>query len=97
MRKRFLIVLCLLFILILPVTVSADCMGVSFFDNFILRGSNTVVLYSGTAPLVKIDVDCTVQPTSNIRLLRNYLCDGDDILIDDSTCKIITVKSPSEY
>jgi hypothetical protein len=97
MQRRFLILLCVFSILILPDAVSADCIGVSFFDNFIIQADDTVILYNGTVALVKLTVDCNVEPSSKIRLLRNYLCGGDNILIDDSTCKIVSVKSPSEY
>ena len=97
MQRRFLILLCLFSLLILPGAVSADCIGVSFFDNFIIQEDDTVILYNGQVALVKLDLDCNVEPSSKIRLLRNYLCSGDNILIDDSNCKIVSVRSPSEY
>lgn len=97
MKRRFLILLCMFSVLILPGAVSADCIGVSFFDNFIIQEDGAIILYNGMAPVVKLSLDCNVEPSSNIRLLRNYLCSGDNILVDNSNCKIVSVRSPSEY
>jgi hypothetical protein len=88
MRRNFLMLLCLFFLLVLPNVVSADCMKVGSFDNFIVKDGSTIMLYNGSVPIVKIEVDCTVLPTSTIRLLKEYLCDDDEILIDGSTCNI---------
>lgn len=95
MRRNFLILLCLFFLLILPNVVTADCMSVGNFDNFIVK-DDTIILYSGHDPLVKIEVNCEVLPTSKIRLLKSYLCDDDDIMIDDSTCSMISLESANE-
>jgi hypothetical protein len=94
MKRAALILFCLSCTWILPGAVSADCIAVTYFDNFIIQGDRTVILYNGMAALVKMDVDCSVQTTSRIRLLKNYLCSGDDILIDDSACKIISLTAP---
>lgn len=96
MKKYFLVLLWLFFLLILPDVVSADCMSVGPFDNFIVQGDDTVILYNGSVALVKIEVDCGVQPKSKIRLLKSYCCDGDDIMIDDSTCTIMSLQSSSD-
>jgi hypothetical protein len=97
MKKIMLILLCLVTTSILPNAVSADCILVEYFDNFIIREDNTVILYNGSVGLVKIDLECSVQPESKIRLLKNYLCNGDNILIDDSTCMMVSVTSPNDY
>jgi len=96
MKRNFLIMRCLFFLLVLPGVVSADCTSVGPFDNFVVREDHTVILYNGSVALIEIEVDCSVQPKSKIRLLKNYCCDGDDILIDDSTCSIMSLKSLSE-
>ena len=93
MKRNFLIMLCLFFLLVLPKVASADCLSVGPFDNFIVQGDDTVILYYGSVALVQIELNCSVNPKSKIRLLKNYCCDGDDIMIDDSTCSIITLKS----
>jgi hypothetical protein len=96
MKRNFLILIGLLSILILPGRVSADCMSVGPFDNFILQGDDTVILTSGGQALVKIDTNCTIYEKSRVRLLKNYICDGDDIMIDGSACNIVSLTSANE-
>jgi hypothetical protein len=97
MQRMILILLCLLATSIVPGKVSADCIMVEVFDNFIIQKDDTIILYNGSAARVKIDVECNVEPESRIRLLKNYLCNGDNILVDDSTCRMVSVTSPNEY
>ena len=92
MQRCFLILLCL-FSLCMPAPASANCMSI-YFDNFYIQQNGTVVLYNGSAPVAKLDLDCIINPDSRIRLLKNYLCDSDEILVDDSSCKVISVTAP---
>ncbi len=96
MRKDKLMLLSLLFLLFLPGAASADCISVGNFDNFVLVGDDTVILYDGGAAVVKIETNCTVYEKSKVRLLKNYICDGDDIRIDDKTCNMASVSSANE-
>ncbi len=96
MKRSYLILVGLFFILILPGRVSADCMSVGPFDNFILQGDDTVILTSAGQALVKIETNCTVYEKSKVRLLKNYICDGDTIMIDDKNCTMVTVSSVNE-
>lgn len=95
--------LCLFCILTMPDAASADCISIGYFDHFvILRDGtvvpegNTVILYDGPVVLVTLDMDCTVRQGSRIRLLKNFACDGDDVLVDDSPCRIMVVRSPTK-
>ncbi len=97
MQRRFLALICLTCMWMAPDGVLADCMGISYFDNFTVLECNTsVVLYDGPVVVAKIDLDCVVRQSSRIRLLKNYVCDGDDILIDDTRCRIMVVTSPTK-
>ena len=96
MKIFFLILIGLLSILILPGRVSADCMSVGPFDNFILQGDDTVILTSGGQALVKIETNCTIYEKSRVRLLKNYICDGETIMVDDKNCTMVTVSSANE-
>ncbi len=99
MLRKNQILICLfslLVLLVLPPVASADCILVDNFDTFGVQGDG-IVLYSGSTPLVKIQTDCTVYEESKITLLKNYLCDGDGIRIDGSTCLIVDVTSAREY
>jgi len=85
--------LCLGSVLLVPNLSLAECTSIGGFTNFSLVGNNTVVLYAGASPVARFDVlDCSVQPTSNIQLIKSDVCDGDEILIDGSRCTIMEIK-----
>jgi hypothetical protein len=39
--------------------------------------------------------DCTVNPSSTIRLTKHYLCDEDSLIIDGQECVIMSLTSAS--
>ena len=92
MKRNILILLCLGILLVLPNLVLADCADLGGFNSFSVSG-NTVTLYSGTTPFVRFDVQCDIQPTSRLQLIKGYVCDGDEVLIDGSRCTILNVNS----
>ena len=96
MRKAILLVNFLFLFLAIPPAVQADCIKVGGFDGFALAGDDTVILYRGGAAVVKIETNCTVYEKSRIRLPKDYICDGDEIMIDDKTCNMVTVSSTNE-
>ncbi len=96
MKRRLRILLYALFVFLSPGIAGADCVSVRYFNNFYVLADGTLVLYYFSYPLAYIDLqDCTVEPTSEIRLLSGYICDNDHILIDGDVCTIMTVTLPS--
>jgi hypothetical protein len=93
MKRNFLILVFLFILLILPNLLLADCIPVGQFNNVLVEGK-TVTLYLGNVPIVKFDVDCSVSSASKIRLLKDSVCDGDDIEIDGRKCSILIAKLP---
>ncbi len=94
MKRNFLILVFLFFLLILPDLLLADCVPVPQFNNFTVQSDREVTLYYFEIPIVKFWVDCSVGPTSIIRLLKDSVCDEDRIEIDGEKCSVITAKSP---
>ncbi len=93
MKTYIFIVLCFAIFMGLPSLTMADCADMQWFNGFSLTG-NTVTLYAGSRPFVKFDVQsCDIKPTSELRLIKGYVCDGDEILIDGYRCTILDVKS----
>ncbi|HVP79014.1 MAG TPA: hypothetical protein VMV04_14095 [Thermodesulfobacteriota bacterium] len=90
MKKSILILACIGVLGVLPNLVLADCGDIGGFSNFSVSG-NTVTLYSGSTPFIKFDVQCSIQPNSNLQLVKAYVCDGDEILVDGSRCTILNV------
>ena len=94
MKKNLLILVGIGILLLLPTLVLADCDDLGGFTNFVLQGSNTVVLYAGSTPMGQFDVQsCNVTSTSSILLLKTMVCDGDEVKIDGSRCTVMNVKS----
>jgi hypothetical protein len=93
MKKKIFLVLCCGIFFLLPNLSSAECMDIGYFNSFTLEGFNTVVLYYGSMPVARFDVEnCNVQPSSKIQLLKSYVCDGDEIMIDGKRCVMMQIK-----
>ncbi len=94
MKRDIVVLLCLGFLLLSPQAALADCANFASFTSFYVPQGSTVILYSGAVPIAQFDVpDCLVLPTSQIQLLKGYMCDGDELLIDDVRCIIIAVRA----
>ncbi len=71
----------------------AECTSIGGFSNFSLEGTNTIILFAGSSPVARFDVlDCKVEPTSKIQLIKSNVCDGDEIMIDGSRCTMMEIK-----
>ena len=92
MKKSILILACLGILVVFPNLVLADCGDIGGFSSFSVSGS-TVTLYSGGTPYVKFDVQCGIDSTSKLQLIKGYVCDGDEVLVDGSRCTILNVTS----
>jgi hypothetical protein len=80
-------------ILLFPTFVSADCADLERFTNWILESSHTVLFYAGQRPLARVEIpNCEISPLSTIRLIKSYVCDSDEIMIDGVACHILSVK-----
>jgi hypothetical protein len=94
MMRKNLLLLCLGIVFVLPVLALADCDDFGGFTSFVLQGANTVVLYAGTTAIGQFDVQtCNVEANSTIRLVKNPVCDGDEVVVDGSNCTVMNVKS----
>jgi hypothetical protein len=71
----------------------AECTDIGNFNSFSLEGTHTVILYAGSMPVARFDIqNCDVQPSSKIQLIRTNVCDGDEILIDGKRCVMMDIK-----
>ena len=93
MMKKILLALCFAVFFLLPSLSSAECTDIGYFSSFTLEGFNRVILYAGSMPVVRFDVqNCSVQPSSKIQLIRTNVCDGDEIMIDGKRCVMMEIK-----
>ncbi|MGZ3493957.1 MAG: hypothetical protein ACXWM6_04555 [Thermodesulfobacteriota bacterium] len=93
MKRNILVLVCLGIFVVLPNLVSADCADLGGFTSFSVTGGNTVTLYARNTPFVKFDVQCDIQQTSKLQIIKGYVCDGDEVLVDGSRCTILNVVS----
>ncbi len=94
MKRNVLILSSLVLFLLVPSLVLADCDDLGGFTGFIVRGSNTVVLYAGSSAVGQFDVQsCDVTSTSSILLIKSMVCDGEEVMIDGSRCTVMNVQS----
>ncbi len=92
MRKTIL-ALCFLLFLLSPNLALADCADLSRSTDWVLEGKHTIVFYMGDIPLARVNIPyCEILPTSTIRLDTFYVCDSDDIFIDNKPCSVMTVE-----
>ena len=96
MKKNILVLLCLGILLVLPNLAVSDCTDFGRVTNWYVQDENTIIAYRQNTPAAKIVLqDCTVNSSSNIRLTKNYLCDGDSLIIDGEECAIMSLTSAS--
>ena len=93
MKKNILVLICLRILLVLPNLALADCADIGWLSSFSVTGDNTVTLYSLNQPVVKFDVQGGIDPRSKLQLIKSYVCDGDEVLVDGFKSTILNVNS----
>ena len=93
MKKNILILLCLWILVLLPDLVFADCADLGNFSSFSVTRGNRVTLYSMNKPYVRFDVQSGIDPNSKLQLIKGYVCDGDQVLVDGQKSTILNVNS----
>ncbi|HXX36413.1 MAG TPA: hypothetical protein VEM15_18250 [Thermodesulfobacteriota bacterium] len=93
MKKNILLLVCLGILLVFPNLVLADCADIGYFTSFSVTPDNTVTLYAMSQPIVKFDVQGGIDPTSKLQLIKRYVCDGDEVLVDGFKSTILNVNS----
>ena len=96
MERKILVLLSLVILWFMPTFAFSDCVDLGRSTGWYVQGAHTIIFYEGTRPLADVDTwDCTLNPSSNIRLLQKYICDGDKIIVDGNRCNIMSVYSAS--
>ncbi len=42
--------------------------------------------------MARLEVNCSIGPSSKIELIKSDVCEGDDIMIDGKKCMIVYLK-----
>jgi hypothetical protein len=96
MKKTILALFCLGILLVLPNLVLADCTDFSRATSSYAQDGRTIIFYGPYAPIAEVVLmSCTVNASSNISLLGNYVCESDNLIVDGRKCAIMTLESTS--
>jgi len=96
MRKKIVLLLSCAMVLLFSTQALADCVSLVSFTDWFAQDTHSVVFYRCSRPLGTLNVpDCSINPSSTIRLSKSYVCDLDKIVIDGEECTIMTVTSAS--
>ena len=96
MGKKIVILMGLAIVLLCPGLVLSDCVDFRRSTSFYVVGGHSIIFYSGLIPIGRVEVPyCSLSPSSSVRLIKSYVCDGDNIVIDGSQCTIMSVSSTS--
>ena len=96
MRKKILILFSFAMLFLSPDLVLSDCVDIGGppFTSFYVQGGHTIIFYRDSWPIASLDIPyCIVYPSSTIRPIRNYICEGDKIIVDNEACTIMNVYS----
>ncbi len=96
MKKIAFVVLSVAILLFLPHIVFSDCVDLGRSTGWYVQGEHTLIFYSAKSPIAQVNVpNCSIRPSSIVRLITNYLCDSDKVIINGEACEIMTVTSAS--
>ena len=92
MTKNMVVALGFLLLLISPVPALCDCTDLGHATGWEVMDEQSVLFYARNTPLARIVLqDCTMTRSSNVRLLKSYVCDSDSLLVDGQECAIMSV------
>ena len=70
----------------------ADCADLGKFNRFYVQDDGSIIFYYDNVPLATVELqDCTADSSSNIGLVKSFVCEGDDILVDGENCTLLSV------
>jgi len=96
MGKKMVVLLAVAVTLFSPCIVFSDCVDLGRATSWYVQGGHSIIFYAGLMPIAHVDVPyCALNPTSSIRLLKSYVCEGDKIIIDGIGCTIMNVSLSS--
>ena len=85
-------------LLLIPSAALSDCTDLGRANRWYVLDERAILFYVRHDPLAEVDLrSCTVNPSSRIRLLTNYVCDGDTIVADGQECTIMTLTVTSAF
>jgi hypothetical protein len=73
----------------------AACAEISNATNWSNINTHKIIVYRGSKAIAILDIPyCDIYPSSGIRLDKEYICDGDKIIVSGTACDIRNVAIP---
>ncbi len=92
MGKKTLILIGFSLFFLAPSVAMSDCADFTRMTGWGVLGSHSVIFFGGNLPIASVNLqNCTVGPSSNIRVMKRYLCDSERIIVDGQECAIMTL------
>jgi hypothetical protein len=77
-------------LLVSPALSLSDWTDLGIATSTNVEGPHTILFYRQNTLLATVVLeDCTVNASSNIRLMKSYVCGDDSLLVDDQQCFIM--------
>ncbi len=90
--KRKMILIITLFLFCSPNLGFADCKGLAIFSRFSVDDEGVITFYYRNAPLARVELrNCSVDSSSQISLIKDMVCEGDEVLVDGERCTILSL------
>jgi len=95
MKRKTILLFGLFLFFCLPNLAVADCTDLGNFNRFYVQDDESIIFYYNNVPLGTVELQaCTVDSSSNIRLIKSFVCNNDEILVDGESCTIMSVTVP---
>ncbi len=90
--KRVGVILSFSMLLFFPNLAASDCADFGRMTGFKVQDNETITFYNQNSPIAQVKLqNCTVDSSSNIRLMKSYVCNGDRVIVDGQECAIMTL------
>ncbi len=94
MRARFIALVSLGLLGFSASLLWADCMDFSRSTSWSIEGNQKIIFYRGSIPFASVVLqDCLVNPNSDVRLTKQYMCESDKIIVDGAECSLVSLDS----
>jgi len=92
MMKKIGVLLSFSMLLFFPNLAVSDCADFGRMTSFKVQDNQTITFYSQNSPIAQVKLqNCTVDSSSNIRLMKSYVCDGDMVIVNGQECAIMAL------
>lgn len=92
MRKKIGVLLSFSMLLLFPHLAVSDCADFGRMTSFKVQDNQTITFYSQNSPIAQVKLQqCTVDSSSDIRLMKSYVCDGDRVIVNGQECAIMSL------